>query len=172
LLGTGVQQLAALLGHLLMANASIIAIEEPELNLRYTLQVRLRDLLRRVIGTQAGPSQVFLASHSPAFEVGDTFYAMRPTPQGPTLDKRPVREALAFTEHAAHVPSGSAPISYVTSEGLVRLPDEILKTLHVEKGGGVVFWKNPGSPYVQLLTNEQFLAELQGEEDDGESDQG
>ncbi len=172
LLGTGVQQLAALLGHLLMTNASIVAIEEPELNLRYTLQVRLRELLSRITGTQAGPSQVFLTSHSPAFEVGDTFYAMRSTPQGPLIEKRHVREAHAFTEHAADVPSGNAPISYVTSEGLVRLPDEIRQVLRVDRGGGVIFWKKPGSPYVQMLTNEQFLAELQGEEADGKPVQG
>ena len=166
--GTGVQQLAALVGHLLMTNATIVAIEEPELNLRYTLQIRLREVLRQLVGSPGGPSQLFLSSHSPAFEVGDTFYAMRSTPQGPVVETRPVADAAQFTEQAVAVPpDGRAPLSYVTGEGLVKVPDGIRKELHIEHGGGVVFWKREKAPYVEVLTNDQFLSKLHGEGADG-----
>jgi hypothetical protein len=172
LMGTGVQQLAAVLGHLLMTNASIVAVEEPELNLRYTLQLELRESLRRLVGSSGGPSQIFLTSHSPAFESGDTFYAMRAAPDGPTIERRPVAEAAQFTEHLVDVPRGRAPLSYVTSEGLVKLPDGVRKQLGIEQGGGVVFRKRDDVPYVELLTNEQFMSALRGEDGDAEPAKG
>ena len=56
-LGSGVQQLVALFGHLLTCGAAIVTVEEPELNLRWSLQERVRDALRDLIGKEGAPSQ-------------------------------------------------------------------------------------------------------------------
>jgi hypothetical protein len=48
-LGSGVQQIVALFGHLLTCGAAIVTVEEPELNLRWSLQERVRDALRNLV---------------------------------------------------------------------------------------------------------------------------
>jgi hypothetical protein len=172
--GSGVQQLVALLGYLLMSDAAIVAIEEPELNLRFDLQRRLRDALEKITASPAGPTQIFLASHSPAFETGECFYAMRATDSGPIVELRKIEEAPLFTSHALenYLPGGTAPLSYVSSDGLVQVPAPIRKELGLEHGGGVVILKRENAPYVEFLTNEQFLDLMQGGKDaEQENDQ-
>jgi hypothetical protein len=51
-LGSGIQQIASLLARVLLGNSAIVAVEEPELNLRYDLQLRLRDILKDI--TESG----------------------------------------------------------------------------------------------------------------------
>lgn len=159
LLGTGVQQLVQTVALLLMSNATIVAIEEPELSLRHSLQLRLRDLFQEIVESDAGPSQIFITSHSPAFETGAFFYHLEPGPDGPTVTRRPVADAAMATAHTLDglEVRGRAPLSYVTSDGLVRLPDPVRAQLGVERGGGIVVYKRPEHPYVELMTDQQFL---------------
>nr|MBK7069092.1 AAA family ATPase [Deltaproteobacteria bacterium] len=63
-LGSGVQQIASLLARVLLGNSAIVAVEEPELNLRYDLQLRLRDILKDITESGLGPKQIILTSHS------------------------------------------------------------------------------------------------------------
>jgi hypothetical protein len=164
-MGSGVQQLVALLGSLLMNKASIVAIEEPELNLRFTVQALLREVLRELIGTPGAPDQLFLTSHSPAFESGDNFYAMLPSPDGPEIKKYPASEAHLFTSHSAEIPPDSnAPLSYVTSEGLVKIPGFVREKIRLSQGGGVVFHVPEHRRHAELRTTEQFLAEFHGDQ--------
>lgn len=98
LLGSGVQQIVSLIGHMLMTNATLVAVEEPELNLRYSLQQRLREIFANLVGVPGGPTQLFLTSHSPAFESGPHFYFMKPTPAGPVVERCKVKEAIAAVD--------------------------------------------------------------------------
>ena len=164
LLGSGIQQVVSIVALLLMNRATLIGIEEPELNLRFDAQLQLREILVDIVSGSQGSRQIFLTSHSPAFEHGACFYGMRPTPTGPVVERFPGAAAVAFTQHAlaGEVPSGGAAIGYVSSDGLVRLPEAVRRELGLERGGGIVIWRRKGAPYHELLTNEQFLEDMQG----------
>jgi AAA15 family ATPase/GTPase len=160
MLGSGIQQVVAIIARLLISHASFVAIEEPELNLRYTLQLRLREVLYEIVKAPVGPQQIFLTSHSPAFEFGEHFYAMSATDNhGPTIKRLPIKTAHFFTEHDADMPNigETASQCYVSSDRLVRLPEDICKELGIEQGGGIVILKRQDNEHVELLTNEQFL---------------
>ncbi|MEZ4431390.1 MAG: AAA family ATPase [bacterium] len=158
-MGSSVQQIAALLGHALMSGASLIAIEEPESNLKYPLQVRLRDVFRKLVAHPYGPRQLFITSHSPAFETGDHFYAMTLDNGIPRLTRRPVAEAPAFTglDNLPVPPSGEGRRSYVTSDGLVEVPPFVLDALGLPQGGGVFFAVRKDDGHVEMLSHRQFL---------------
>ncbi|HIE00031.1 MAG TPA: hypothetical protein EYP59_07040 [Thiotrichaceae bacterium] len=160
ILGSGIQQVIALIARLLVSDADFIAIEEPELNLRYTLQLRLRDILSEIVKSKVGPQQIFLTSHSPAFEYGEHFYAMKTTDEGPIIEHLPIKQAPFFTKHNlidASRGGKTAPQCYVTSEGLVKLPEETCQELGIEQGGGIVILKRKDNQHVELLTDEQYL---------------
>ena len=128
LLGSGVQKIAALLGMLAAGDATIIGIEEPELNLRYSLQLRLRDVLQTMIGGPGGLDQIFITSHSDAFETGSHFYYMVPSPDGPRVEKRDVkfvRESLDITQ-STELSHRNAPLCYVSTEGVGMAGDKDL----------------------------------------------
>jgi hypothetical protein len=159
LLGSGIQQIVALIARLLMSNANFVAIEEPELNLRYTLQLRLREIFKAIIEAPVGPQQLFLSSHSPAFEFGKHFYAMRKINDIPTVELKSIKQALLFTHHHADSPylvGEHAPLCYVSTDGLVRLPERIRQRLELEQGGGVVLLERKDTGHVELLTDNQF----------------
>ena len=63
--GSGVQQILVLLGYILSSRASVIAIEEPELNLSFSSQDALVTVLTGLLNCDDSTvSQVLLASHS------------------------------------------------------------------------------------------------------------
>ena len=141
LMGSGVQQIAVLAGRLAMAGPAVVAIEEPELNLRWSVQHRLRDLLRELCIGDDGPSQVLVTSHSSAFEFEPTFYALYVGANGPEVRRRPAEDApRLLNPEVERPPEGArAPLSYVTSDGLMRVPDDVRRALGVAEGGGVTF---------------------------------
>jgi hypothetical protein len=171
LLGAGIQQVVSIVARLLMTRATVIGIEEPESNLRFDMQLRLREILEEVVSSASqGPRQVLLTSHSPAFEHGEWFYAMQPTASGPMVERRRGAEAARFTRHALGEeppPQGAATVGYVSSDGLVRIPESVRRELGLEHGGGIVIWKREGAPYYELLTDEQFLDDMRGPSDAG-----
>jgi hypothetical protein len=164
LLGSGVQQVAALLGHVLVRNASIVGIEEPELNLRWDLQDRLREALKKLVSDPPGTGgvdQLFITSHSPAFESGESFWLMEAGPKGPHISRRPaseLRAVLGFGPRHLGLPE-HAPQAYVTTQGVVRLPDHVLARLRLARGGGVIFLES-GQRGVRILSDEDYLDEL------------
>lgn len=156
LLGSGVQQLAALLGTVLVGGATIVGIEEPELNLRYTLQLRLREVLSGLVGGPGGLDQLFLTSHSDAFEAGTHFYFMEPRPDGPRVEKRGVegaRTALGITTQGA-LPDPNAVLCYLSTDGVVRVPARIRDAIGLPRGGGVVFVGRDGG--VEMMSDDTF----------------
>lgn len=100
LLGSGIQQLIALVARLLVTDAAIVCIEEPELNLRYSLQERLQEVFVDITQAEVGPEQIILSSHSPAFETGEYFYAMEATPDGPVVSDHEFWNELESPDHA------------------------------------------------------------------------
>ncbi|MEZ4436181.1 MAG: AAA family ATPase [bacterium] len=161
LLGSGVQQALALLGHLLTTDATLVAIEEPECNLRYELQLRLRDAFRRVVDDTRGPRQLFMTSHSPAFEVGDCYYGMRMQGGVPVVERRPIETAALFLGMGVIRPpdDGRAPLSYVTPAGLVRLPSSVVERLGVQKGGTILFLDRDDET-IEVLTADEVARRL------------
>lgn len=160
LLGSGVQQVLGLLALLLTTDARMVAVEEPECNLRYTLQLRLREAFDALTQDERGPQQLFLASHSPAFETEAYFYAMRIGDDGaPLVERRPVRDARKFVAHDLQPPPADATgeVAWVSSEGLVQLPPRILPQLEVESGGEVAFVRNEQTKRLEILSERQFL---------------
>lgn len=168
LLGSGVQQLVALFGHMLTCGASIVAVEEPELNLRWTLQERVRDVLRDLVGKDGAPSQIFLTSHSGAFEYGDSFYLMLPGAAGPSVERRPLRDApLVVGGRVLESSTAASPRAptRVSGEGTLRLPDRIRKAVCVEHGGDVSF-VDRGDGVVEMMSVDTFLTRAGLDDDD------
>jgi AAA domain, putative AbiEii toxin, Type IV TA system len=160
LLGSGIQQVIGLLGRMVVGGADVLAIEEPEMNLRHDLQERLRKSLIRMSEDPRVGMQLFLTSHSPAFEVGEHFFAMRKGARGPTVERRPVRDAAAFTGSAS-LPTRLPP-SWLSSDGVVQLPADVRAHLGLERGGPVMFVET-SEPEVLLMSNAAFSRSLGGE---------
>jgi hypothetical protein len=164
LLGSGVQQVAALLGNLLVRNASIVAIEEPELNLRWDPQDRLRQALETLVAAPQGAGgldQIFLTSHSPAFETSDSFWPMEAKGGVPVVSRRPASElsmVLGATPRHLGLPESTAQ-AYATSQGVVKLPEDVAARLGVPHGGGGVF-VDAEPAGVRVRSNQQYLDEL------------
>ncbi len=165
LLGTGVQQLLAITARMLVTKADVIAVEEPEASVSVGLHARVREALSRM--TVQGPSQIFLTSHSPWFDGKQDFIAVTPSEDGPRVQWRAPQDALSFTMHdLAQPPTGRAPVSYVTSEGLVSLPVFVREALGVSHGGGVVFWSGEKPGRVEIVSDATALDELGAHADD------
>ncbi|MCA9524930.1 MAG: AAA family ATPase [Myxococcales bacterium] len=172
LLGSGVQQVLGLLGLLLTTHARIVAIEEPECNLRYSLQLSLRDALESLTRSSAGPHQLFLTSHSPAFETGQFFYGLRLEDGVPVVERRPASQARDYTGQSGSVavPAAGArgEVSWVSSDGLVVVPERLRRTLRVQTGGEVAFLTNKTTGRVELLSEADLLSMLGDDKADGE----
>ncbi|HRI72469.1 MAG TPA: AAA family ATPase, partial [Polyangium sp.] len=140
LMGSGIQQIALLCARIVMAPADIMAIEEPELNLRWNAQRTVHDLLMR-IGREPGGPQLFFNTHSGQFGGAATSYILTRTESGPRIQKASVQGALEYTQPQVPNPvmGQRAPWGYVTVEGLVQIPPEVQQELGLAHGGGVVF---------------------------------
>ncbi len=157
LMGSGIQQIAALCARLVMTGADILAVEEPELNLRWSAQRALRAVLREIVNSPETPAQLFLTSHSAQFEEEPTFYLITRTDKGPHVQKRPAQEAVLFTQPPGPAPATGtlATLGYLTSEGVVQVPPEVQQALKLAHGGGVVFVRGKDGHY-RMLTDDQF----------------
>ena len=170
LLGAGTQQIIALLGQAAVAGVPILAIEEPERGLRYSLQTRVRDALLALLSPSDEqldqPQQLFITSHTDAFEEpadDATFYALTRGSDGPQVTMRTKKDAAQFVglTPMTQPGDGPAPLCYVTSEGRVRLPDDVRDFLRIREGGGVCFLPDEASGEVRMLTNAQFLDQIE-----------
>ncbi len=153
LLGSGIQQIVTLLGMILMSNASIIAIEEPELNLRWALQTRLADVLKSLLDTpDAGIDQLFITTHSPAFSDTPDFWLMQKGIAGPTISRRPSEDlALVLQDSLESEPKlpKRTMEAWLTKDGIVKVPPRVQKLLHLADGGAVAFREAPNGVLIQ-----------------------
>lgn len=164
-LGSGVQEMVAVLGSILTSGASVVFLEEPEVHLRWALQERVRDVLVGLVGKDGAPSQLVVTSHSGAFETGPFFYLMQRGDPGPTLERRPIAQAPLVVGGPVADVAGKAPAvpAHVSAEGILRLPERIRKAIGVEEGGGVSF-VDKGEGIVEVMTDDTFL-KLAGPDD-------
>ncbi|MDP3275131.1 MAG: AAA family ATPase [Deltaproteobacteria bacterium] len=93
-LGTGMQRVLALVAALLVSPARFALIDCPELGLHHAQQLRLRDLLRKIVLDEVGPAQLVIATHSPVFTATLPGYQLRNTPQGFTVERAFVPKAM------------------------------------------------------------------------------
>ncbi len=177
MLGAGVQQIITLIGTLASSSASLALIEEPELNLRYTHQMRLRDAFQSLTRPTNSNRQFVLTTHSVGFEndsAGDNafFYGLSAEAEGPKLERRPVGEAAIFTENKPFVKPRDGkkpPPSWLSGEGLVQVPQRILDKMKIPQGGGVFFVQRKDTGHVELLTSAQFFDIVEPEDSDGDA---
>lgn len=157
LMGSGIQQVVVLCARLIMTGADILALEEPELNLRWTVQRALLAVLQEIAAHEESPSQLILTSHSGQFEM-PPFYLLTRAEDGPRIQKTSAQEAREFTQPAMPAPpeGASAPRGYLTMEGLVQVAPEVQQHLGLAHGGGVVFVRGKDGHY-RMLTDDQFL---------------
>jgi hypothetical protein len=167
LLGSGVQQLVALVGQVLMSGARIVAIEEPETNLRFGLQRRVAELLRELVGDLRGPAQILVSSHSPVFEGREPFDLLLADVDGPRASRMAADRAVEATEHDVPPPPsrGRGPLAYLTSDGVLQMPARLADHLRLPRGGGVVLLPEDEPRSVRVMSNAAWLA--QSGEDDG-----
>lgn len=167
LLGTGVQQVLAIIARMLVSSADVVAVEEPETSVSLGLQGRVRDTILRLTQLPGGPTQVFLTSHSAWFSGTEYFLAVVAGEAGPTVGWRAASDAGLFTQNVASSASPRAPLSYVTAEGYLALPGFVRDHLGVPYGGGVVFHTGDAG-LVTVMSNATALAQLGEAPDDTE----
>lgn len=138
-LSSGEQQFIALCANVLLANAPIVAIEEPELSLdrdnqRLFLAV-LRDLIRDEV-----LDQVFIESHSPYFDGPEVLRFGRDADGSSTVQRVAGGNSSAESDALrAKAKERGATQQWVTPEGFTQLPDEMRRKLGIEQGGHVWF---------------------------------
>src|SRR5262249_27941424 len=121
-----------------------------------TLQLRLREVLAKIAGAPGGLDQIFITSHSDAFETGAHFYFMDPTPNGPHVEKHgteKARAAIGITADGA-LPDPNAVLCSLSTEGVVRVPERIRRAIGLPSGGGVVFLERDGA--AEMISDETF----------------
>ena len=96
-LGAGVQRLVALLGSLVLARATVVAIAEPELALAPSSQQRLLRSFRTLLETPGGPNQLLLTTHSPILGGIEGAFALEPSEGAQLITKRPWEGGSAFS---------------------------------------------------------------------------
>jgi len=162
-MGSGIQQLALLAGLIALSRAAVIAIEEPELNLSWPTQKKLRLILQEMVNKQdVPPYQLFISSHSPLFEFYENFYRVE------MVDGRTQIARVANMERRrifdSVIPPSDRRAAWVHDENLVTLPPYVVATLGVRPGDLVYFL--PQEERVLMLNESDFVALTQPEDEE------
>lgn len=152
-MGSGIQQLVLLSGLIALSRAAIIAIEEPEMNLSWSTQKKLRLILQQMVERQdAFPYQIFISSHSPLFEFYENFYRVEMV-DGHTQVTR-VANAERRRIFDGVIPPADRRAAWLHDENVVVLPPYVVETLEVQQGDLVYFL--PQGNRVLMLNEEDF----------------
>lgn len=165
--GQGIQAAVRVLGEIFLADADIICLEEPESHLSLSGQVRLRELLERV--ARDFNKQIFLTSHSFAFDCGEAFWRVSRDAEGFTQAERVHRtpelvqpewgEKLEQTMRTLRdQQSPPLPAAWLSREGLVLLPEDVRERLHLDHLDILYFIPNPDTGRVELWTGDEIMA--------------
>lgn len=151
-LGSGVQQLALLGGMIALSRCWIVAIEEPEINLSWPTQKKLKSILSNMVANQeVAPAQLFISSHSPLFEFHENFFKVEMVEGRTQVTSVPnVEREELFDDFA--LPEGRG--TRVRAGNAVVLPDYVLETLRVAQGDAV-FFHRMGDRF-QVLSSTQY----------------
>ncbi|MDP2313365.1 MAG: AAA family ATPase [Pseudomonadota bacterium] len=161
-MGAGVEQVFRLLVAVFGLPSSVVAIEEPELNLSLAVQERMLASLRQAV--ERGRKQLLLTSHSFAFDGAPTFWEVRRDEQGFTQVERRARQTQGNTLEAyerlvtTQFGCEPEPPAWVTRDGLLKLPDWVRKGLDL-KYGEMLFFRFNEHHVLEALTAEQLQAE-------------
>lgn len=176
LLGAGIQQLISLIGLLVIHPAPILLLEEPELNLRHPLALRLRDAMK-ALAQGDNAKQIILSTHSIAFEDekpadGAFFYALERIGDKVLVRQRPQSQAAQFTENEPVMsppPGKHSRRCWVNADGLLEVPERVRTQLRLLGGGSVFFLSDKDTGFVQMLNQSQFMDKVApGADDDAE----
>ncbi len=172
LLGSGVQQVVSVMTDLLCSGAAIVAIEEPEVHLRTDAQELLREILRDLPGNEGSPSQIFVSSHAPTFELAPSFVHIHRGPSGHT---RAAIRSAADAPAVLHVSTPDArdgdattPISWLSSDGVLRLSARVRNHIGREQPGGVVVSISETEANTAEIRSTERFVERFGVEDESE----
>jgi hypothetical protein len=144
-LGSGIQQLALLGGMIALSQSWIVAIEEPEINLSWPTQEKLKHILRKMVQDTANPpAQLFLSSHSPVFEFYERFFRvdMEDGKTKVTSSSNERRDELFTTvsEGRGTMIREGKTVSYenggvrLRTANVVVLPDHVIEALGISEG--------------------------------------
>lgn len=155
-LGSGIQQLALLGGMIALSQCWIVAIEEPEINLSWPTQQKLKSILSNMVAdTDVAPSQFFISSHSPLFEFHENFFKVEMVEGRTVVTPVPNKEREKLFD-VFTVPEGRGTM--IRSGNAVVLPDYVLETLGVSQGDAIYFHRDgdrfqvlSGTQYEQLM---------------------
>lgn len=160
-LGSGIQQLALLGGMIALSQCWIVAIEEPEINLSWPTQKKLKGILSNMVAdTDVAPSQFFISSHSPLFEFHENFFKVEMVDGRTVVTPVPNKEREQLFD-VFTVPEGRGTM--IRSGNAVVLPDYVLETLGVSQGDAIYFHRD-GDRF-QVLSGAQY-EELMGPGED------
>jgi AAA domain, putative AbiEii toxin, Type IV TA system len=138
-LSSGERQLVVLFAAVLLADAAIVVVEEPELSLDAKSQHLFRDFLARLV-QQRRIDQAIIESHVPAFD-GPQVIRFHRDPGGPTRVTRDPSETAAQAAIRRKAQEAKAEPRYVTRDGYTELPEVMRKDLGLTQGGGLWFLK-------------------------------
>lgn len=162
LLGTGSHQLICFIGQLLTLRASVVGIEEPEMNLKPANQRVLSEVLRQMAGKPGAPAQIFVTSHSEEFDQGNPFYYMRTSEGSPVIELLAPKMAstvLGRRSSSMEDVVDGAVQCYVSMDGATRIPRGVMERVGIPYGGGVMYLREENGKTV-LLSDEAYLREL------------
>lgn len=161
-LGSGIQQLALLGGMIALSQCWIVAIEEPEINLSWPTQKKLKSILSNMVAdTDVAPSQFFISSHSPLFEFHKNFFKVEMVEGRTVVTPVPNKEREKLFD-VFTVPEGRGP--RIRSGNAVVLPDYVLETLGVSQGDTIYFHRD-GDRF-QVLSGAQYEELMKPGEDE------
>ncbi len=155
-MGSGVQQLVLMAGLIALSRADVVAIEEPEMNLSWPTQKKMRLIFKEMVEKQdTPPSQMFIASHSPLFEFYQNFYQVEMIKGRTKVTRTTNEERRQLFDRV--LPPSDKRAAWLHDENVVILPDYVVGALDVRQGEIVYFV--PKGKQVMML-NEQDFAEL------------
>lgn len=115
-LGSGVQQVVALLALLALSRSLFVALEEPELHLAEAMQERLPVWLQMVLESGLGAKQLFVCTQSRALDATAESFVLEPGEEGPTVSRR-AWEGASSAQRVARAPAPATNRSSASPSG-------------------------------------------------------
>lgn len=140
-LSSGEQQIVVLCAAILLSNAAILVIEEPEISLDFKNQSLFQAILQEAV--EAGlVDQIVLESHVPSFDGPDVIRFRRDEHSSTAVERVPSATVNA-AELARKAEQQGAKQRWVTRDGYTQLPEAMREDLRLGAGAHVWFLKGP-----------------------------
>lgn len=165
-LGSGARSTFAVLAALALADTRVVALEEPESSLNAKIQRLLADTIVGSVGAEVPVSQLFVATHSPAFAHCDCDIRLVDRLDGDTMITREpasvIRDLTGFPPPPGddHRDRTASLLDY---DGTIRLPEHVLNEFEVSKGHFVYFVRAEGRGFRIVASSE--MREMLGDDE-------